>query len=162
MSLERTAGQSAQRRVLLLADRRNSALKKVLRDAGFQVLETFTTDHAVAVCVNNRIDAVVLDQNWFVETEGWSVAQSVKAVTPNVSVLLILDTRKIRARLPPGVDAALAAANPSGVVARLKQLTGQDQQPVRRKSIPLPGRKVVRAKKSVPLSGWIRGIDSPK
>ena len=162
MSLELTPGQNALRTVLLLADRRSSALKKALRKAGFQVLEIFTTDHAVAVCVNNRIDAVVLDQNWFVESEGWSVAQSIKAVKPNVSVLLILATRKISAKLPPGVDAMIAAGNPAAVVAQLKQLTLHPQRPLRRKSIQPAGSKVVCSKKPVPLSDWVRRIDSQK
>ena len=66
--------------VLLLTDRRRSLLKRHLTHAGYLVAETFTPDQAVAICVNSLIDVVVLDQSFFVETAGWSVAQSLKAV----------------------------------------------------------------------------------
>jgi hypothetical protein len=49
-----------------------------LVENGFRVVESYTTDRAVAICVNNSIDAAVIDQDCFVETDGWSVAQSMK------------------------------------------------------------------------------------
>jgi len=159
MAVDLTAGENAQGTVLLLADRRNSALKKALRKAGFQILEAFTTDHAVAVCVNNLIDAVVLDQNWFIETDGWSVAQSVKAVKPNLRVLLIVDARKTGTELPKGVDAIIPAENPAEAGAQLEQYF---RPPLRLKSVAPKRNKVLRSKNPVPLKDWIKGIDSPK
>ena len=160
MAVERTAGQNPQGTVLLLADRRSSALKKAFRKAGFLVLETFTTDHAIAVCVNNRVDAVVLDQNWFIETEGWSVAQSVKAVKPNLFVLLILETEKLSAPVPEGVDAMLPARDPARVVARIVDLISNPAQPMPLID-PNPKKNIVQSKNPVPLTEWVKGIDSP-
>ena len=64
--------------VLLLTDRRKSALKRHLTNAGYLVAETFTPDQAVAISVNSPVDVVVLDQSYFVETDGWSVANPSK------------------------------------------------------------------------------------
>lgn len=160
MTVELPAGHNAQRTVLLLADRRSSALKKALRKSGFQILETFTTDHAVAVCVNNQVDAVVLGQNWFMETDGWSVAQSVKAVKPNVCVVLVVETEQLRAELPEGVDAMLPATDSAQAVARVTELIANPagRAPLRDTKSKL---KVVRPRRPVPLSEWVKGIDSP-
>src|SRR5690242_7572480 len=76
--------------VLLLTDRRKSVLRQHLTNAGYLVAETFTPDQAVAICVNSPVDVVVLGQSFFVETDGWSVAQSLKAVKANVCVLLVI------------------------------------------------------------------------
>lgn len=162
MPVDPTAVQNAQGTVLLLADRRNSTLKKALRTAGFQIFETFTTDHAVAVCINNPIHAVVLDQNWFVETEGWSVAQSVKAVKPSVPVLLIVAGRKLGAKLPVGVDAMLSARDPAVVVARLEQLISYDRAQARMKAVGPRRNRILRSKNPVSLKDWVKGIDSPE
>jgi hypothetical protein len=60
--------------VLLLADRRQSNTHKILRTSGYNVMLSFTPDHAVALCVNHAMDAVVLDQEHFVVTEvGWTL-----------------------------------------------------------------------------------------
>lgn len=94
--------------VLCVVDRRRNALTRMLRRAGFLVLETFTTDQAVAIAVANRVDVVVLDQERFVETEGWSVAQSLKMVRPSIRVLLVTRSAPLKDRLPRGVDAVVA------------------------------------------------------
>jgi DNA-binding response OmpR family regulator len=89
------------------------------------VIESFTTDHAVAVCVNNRIDAVILDQGCFVETDGWSVAQSVKAAKPRVCVLLVSPSKRLSKRMPKGVDAMVGADDNPQVLSRLESLLGK-------------------------------------
>src|SRR5579864_3355062 len=96
----RDGGSSSQHTVLLLIERRGSRLRGLLTKAGYRVVDSFTTDHAVAVCVNNPVDAVILDQDCFVETDGWSVAQSVKAAKPNIGVLLVSRAKKISKRMP--------------------------------------------------------------
>ena len=86
------------------------------------MLETYTTDHAVAVCVNQPVDAAILDQELFVETEGWSVAQSLKAVKRHLCVLLISNARRLTRKLPKGIDSMLSSEDPDAVLAELDRL----------------------------------------
>jgi DNA-binding NtrC family response regulator len=85
-------------------------------------MESFSTDHAVAVCVNNSIDAVILDQACFVETDGWSVAQSVKAAKPNLCVVLVSSSKKLSKAMPKAVDAMVAGDNSIELLTALKRL----------------------------------------
>ena len=119
---KRNNDHRAEPTVLLLIERRGSALRRVLTEAGYRVLESFTTDHAVAICVNNTIDAVILDQDCFVETDGWSVAQSIKAAKPNLCVLLVSRAKRLSKRMPRGVDAITPAENPQTLLAVLARL----------------------------------------
>src|SRR5690242_12661249 len=89
--------------VVCLVDRRRNTLSRGMRKAGFTVVEAFTTDQAVAVCVSRQIDAVVLDQEFFVEVDGWSVAQSIKLVKPSICVVLAARAKLLGKRLPKGV-----------------------------------------------------------
>ena len=114
--------KARQPTVLLLVERRDSRLTERLSKAGYRVIETYTTDRAVAVCVNNPVNAVILHQDLFVETDGWSVAQSLKAVKPEVCVLLITEAKKLTTKLPEGVDAIVAAAKSAEVLAELQRL----------------------------------------
>jgi len=108
--------------VLLLADRRHSHTAKVLRNSGYRLMTTFTPDHAVAICVNNHVDAVVLDQEHFVVTEGWSVAQSLKMIRSSMCVILVVRGKLIRIRLPEGVDAVVSDGDAEAVIKALKKL----------------------------------------
>ncbi len=96
---------------------------RVLRNAGNNVIETFTTDQAVAMCVSNRIDAVVLDQEFFVEVDGWSVAQSLKMVKPGICVLLVTRAKPIYKGLPKGVDAMVSNGDGEALLRALEQIT---------------------------------------
>jgi DNA-binding response OmpR family regulator len=95
-----------------------------MRHAGFTVIDSFTADQVVAICVNNSIDAVVLDQDLFVETEGWSVAQSLKLVRPKLCVLLVSRATRLHDRLPKGVDAVVPQEKPQLAVAALRKMLG--------------------------------------
>jgi len=108
--------------VLLLADRRNSQTAKTLKGAGFRVMTTFTPDHAVAICVNNTVDAVVLDQEHFVQTEGWSVAQSLKMIRNNVCVVLVVRGKIVAHTLPAGVDAVVPESDTQGLIMTISRL----------------------------------------
>ena len=110
--------------VICLVDRRRSPLSRVMRNAGFTVIDTFTADQAVAICVNNHVDVVVLDQDFFVETEGWSVAQSLKLVKQNLCVLLVSRATRLHKALPKGVDAIVSQGNPQHVVVALREMLG--------------------------------------
>ena len=114
--------KAPQRTVLLLLDRRGSNLiRKRLITAQYDVVETFTTDHAVAVCANNLVDAVILDQDLFIETGGWSVAQSLKAVKAHLCVLLVTNAERVAKKLPKGVD-AMIDHDPEAVLVELSRL----------------------------------------
>jgi hypothetical protein len=76
----------------------------LLERAGFSVTTTYTVDHAVAMCVNREYAAVVLDQDLFIEVDGWNVAQSLKLVRPSLCVILILRGTAVGKRGPKGVD----------------------------------------------------------
>lgn len=108
--------------ILLLADRRQSNTDGVLRASGYHVMLSFTPDHAVALCVNNDIDAVVLDQEHFVVTDNWSVAQSVKMIKPRTCVFLMVRGKILSGKLPAGIDAMITEADTQGLLNTLKDL----------------------------------------
>lgn len=111
--------------VVCLVDRRRNTLCRRLRKNGLDVIETFTTDQAVAICVSNHVDAVILGQECFVEVDGWSVAQSIKMVKPTICVLLVTRARLLAQRSPKGVDAVLPSDDGNAIIERVKALTGQ-------------------------------------
>lgn len=108
--------------VLLLADRRRSSTARALKGSGFRVMTTFTPDHAVAICVNNRVDAVVLDQEHFVQTEGWSVAQSLKMIGRTICVILVVHGTIIDNVVPEGVDAVVPEGDAQALLVSLNNL----------------------------------------
>ncbi|HET6935637.1 MAG TPA: hypothetical protein VFI72_12415 [Candidatus Angelobacter sp.] len=108
--------------VLLLADRRHSQTAKALKNSGYRLMTTFTPDHAVAICVNNHVDAVVLDQEHFIVTEGWSVAQSLKMIRRDMCVVLVIRGKIVRGWLPDGVDAVVADGDSDAVTKALKKI----------------------------------------
>lgn len=114
---------SVRKTVLLLADRRQSQTQHALRTGGYHVMLSFTPDHTVALCVNHDIDAVVLDQEHFVVTENWSVAQSVKLIKPRICVFLIVRGKIVGKKLPAGIDAIVPEGNTQVLLTKLKQLT---------------------------------------
>ncbi|HEU5450801.1 MAG TPA: hypothetical protein VFU76_02390 [Terriglobales bacterium] len=108
--------------ILCVVDRRRNPVARTLQHAGFTVIETFTTDLAVALCVSNQIDCVVLDQEFFVETDGWSVAQSLKMVRPSMCVLLVSRAARLNDKLPNAVDAIVSTRQPQDVVDTIRRL----------------------------------------
>ena len=110
------------RTVVLLADRRRSHTDKALRAAGYRIVLSFTPDHTVAYCVSNNVDAVVLDQEHFVVTQNWSVAQSLKMIKPRICVVLMVRGEILRHELPAGVDAIIAVGDTQALLSQLKEL----------------------------------------
>lgn len=113
---------SSTRTVLLLVDRRQSRTARVLKDSGYDVMTTYTPDHAVAICVNNKVDAVVLDQQHFIETEGWSVAKSLKMIRANVCVILVVRGKVVDESLPEGVDAVVRDHSRGELLATMERM----------------------------------------
>jgi DNA-binding response OmpR family regulator len=114
--------KGSQTTIVLLADRRHSQTAKALKGIGFRVMTTFTPDHAVAICVNNPVDAVILDQEHFIQTEGWSVAQSLKLIRNNLCVVLVVRGKIVGSDLPTGVDAVVPDNDVMSLTATLKHL----------------------------------------
>lgn len=110
--------------LLLLADRRSSQTAKILKASGYRLMTAFTPDHAVAICVNNPVDAVILDQEHFVQTEGWSVAQSLKMIRNNVCIILVVPGEIMGNSLPTGVDAIVPEHDDQALLVSLKNLLG--------------------------------------
>jgi len=108
--------------ILLLADRRQSRTARILKTSGYALMTTYTPDHAVAICVNNKVDAVVLDQSHFIETEGWSVAQSIKLIRRSICVILVVRGKLVAKHLPEGVDAMVGDHDQQGLIEQLEQL----------------------------------------
>lgn len=85
-------------------------------------MTTYTPDHAVAICVNNKVDAVVLDQQHFIETEGWSVAKSLKMIRASVCVILVVRGRVVDESLPEGVDAVVRDHSQGELLATMQRM----------------------------------------
>ena len=114
--------RDSQTTIVLLADRRNSQTARALKGFGYRLVTTFTPDHAVAICVNNPVDAVILDQEHFIQTEGWSVAQSLKLIRQNLCVVLVVRGKIVGSDLPSGVDAVVPDHDAHALMATLKHL----------------------------------------
>jgi len=111
--------------LLCVVDRRNNKLSRVLRDRGHTVLEVFTGDQGVAMTVGKYFDAVILDQELFVETDDWSLAQSFKLVRPSICVLLVSRAIHTDHEKPRGVDAVAPDADISQIIQTLERLTAR-------------------------------------
>ena len=122
MALASPSMKGSQIKIVLLADRRHSQTAKALKGLGYGLMTTFTPDHAVAICVNNQVDAVVLDQEHFIQTEGWSVAQSLKLIRRSLCVILIVRGKIVGSDLPAGVDAVVPDHDAMSLTATLKHL----------------------------------------
>ena len=107
--------------VLCLFDRRRNPLATLLQGAGWNVLYTLTADHAVAICAQRRPEAALLDQNFFVEVESWSIAQSIKLVAPGVCVLLVVHGELLGGK-PKGVDSIVRFGDNDKILEALNKL----------------------------------------
>jgi hypothetical protein len=68
------------------------------------------------------VDAVILDQEHFILTEGWSVAQSLKLIRNNLCVILVVRGKIVGPDLPAGVDAVVPDHDSLALTATLKHL----------------------------------------
>lgn len=108
--------------IVLLADRKQSQTAKILKGSGYQLMTTYTPDHAVAICVNNPVDIVILDQEHFIQTEGWSVAKSVKMIRQKASVILVVRGKIVGSEPPDGVDAVVPDHDEQSLIATIKHI----------------------------------------
>jgi hypothetical protein len=68
------------------------------------------------------VDAVILDQEHFIQTEGWSVVQSLKMIRSNLCVVLVVRGKLVGSNLANGVDAVVPDQDAQALTATLKQL----------------------------------------
>jgi DNA-binding NtrC family response regulator len=83
----------------------------------YEVSTASTPEQAVAVCLNNKVAAVVLDSEFSTEA-GWSAAQTFKMVDPHLPVMLVLEDTA--GMVPNGVDAV--APGHSHILPKLRGL----------------------------------------
>ena len=114
---------AAKATVICLLDRRNNSLCRRVRANGFEVIEVFAPDKAVALSVSREVSAVVMDEMFCVVREGWSIAQSLKLVRPAMCILLLTNSRFNKARTPSGIDAMVPRSQPAQVIACLMKMT---------------------------------------
>jgi hypothetical protein len=68
------------------------------------------------------VDAVILDQEHFIQTEGWSVAQSLKMIRSDLCVVLVVRGKLVGSNLPKRMDAVVPDHDTQALTATLKQL----------------------------------------
>src|SRR5579862_7183212 len=69
--------------VLLILSGRYQELEDALHAAGYTVVVPPTPDQAVAVSLHNEIAATLIDASSFADSADWSLARSLKAVSPS-------------------------------------------------------------------------------
>ena len=106
--------------LLLITAGRYEALERILHAKGYTVVVPPTPDGGVAVCLHNRIAAVLIDEDTATDVEDWSVARSLKAVSPSTPVLLLVHDPDRYRDLPPGVDCVVSASEPTQVLNALR------------------------------------------
>ncbi len=97
-------------------------LRRALGSKTSAVLTAFTADVAVAFCLNNHVDAVVLSSELLDDT--WSVAQTLKSIRPTLPILLVTD-----APIGPGtlseIDVVILSTGLPEIASVLAELLGE-------------------------------------
>lgn len=106
--------------VLLITARRYEVLERVLHAKGYTVVVPPTPNEGVAVCLHNRVAAVLIDEGTATDVEDWSVPRSLKAVSPSTPVLLLAHDPDLYRDLPPGVDCVVSESEPTQVLNALR------------------------------------------
>lgn len=106
--------------VLLILGGRYPELEDALQSAGYTVVVPSTPDQAVAVSLHNQIAATLIDAASFADTTDWSLAQSLKAVSPHTPVLLVVPRSNSKMEIPAGVDSVVSAEEPQVILDALK------------------------------------------
>ena len=106
--------------ILLLVGDRYEGLERILRAQRYTVVVPPTVDQGVAVCLHNRIAATLIDENTLANENDWSLAQSLKAVSPNTPVLLLVRGRSGQIDVSPGVDCVVNDEEPRFVLDAIR------------------------------------------
>jgi PleD family two-component response regulator len=90
-------------------------LRSILQSR-YEVIVSSAADQAVAICASNAVSTVVLASE-FPIAHGWTLAQALKSVRPEIPVILLAkDHREVQ--IPHVIDAVLST--PAGVLRELK------------------------------------------
>ena len=121
-----SSDESPSSLILLFASDNHERVETLLDREGYTVIVPSTADQAVAICLHNRIIAAILDETSLEEEDDWSLAQSLKMVSANTPVLLMVsgDIDGLQ-QLPKGVDCAAGDQNPERVLSTLKRRLDQ-------------------------------------
>ena len=92
------------RLVLLLVGGRYTSLEILLQQNGYRVIAPSTPDQGVAICLQNRIVAALIDEEFLADADTWSLAESLKAVSPNISIVLLVRGSAAKGYPLRGVD----------------------------------------------------------
>jgi hypothetical protein len=102
------------------------SLDQAFRYSKLHVLSAATRDKGVAVCVAEIVAVAVLDGESIRGEEG-SVAQSLKMVRPNMSIIL-LEERKRLSNIPEGIDAVVPLGNTEELLKKIEELLNSGKQ----------------------------------
>ena len=125
MGKKKTLAKGQRNLVLMLVGERYKLLENLLERNGYLVIAPATPDQAVAVCLHNRISAAIIDESFLSEAENWSLAQSLKAVSPHIPVVLLVRGSGATRSAPHGVDCVVSDRNPGQVIDTLKKCVPQ-------------------------------------
>jgi DNA-binding NtrC family response regulator len=108
--------------ILLLLDSHSRFLQQLLDSQGYTTAYANAADRALALCVSNPVQAIVIDQCLLEDVDGWSVAQSVKMVKPSLPVILLCHgPAPTKTTLPTDVDFLVSDTDIQQLTAVLKQ-----------------------------------------
>jgi DNA-binding NtrC family response regulator len=108
--------------LLLIVGGDYAGLESILRRKGYTVVVPSTSDQAVAVCLHNQIAAVLMDRKSLIEGDDWSLAQSLKMVSPNTPIVLMIEADRMKTfEAPSGVDCVVSDEDGAKVFQALKQ-----------------------------------------
>jgi hypothetical protein len=84
-------------------------------------MEANTSDKLVVLCLGQDVEVVIVDQCFFFDTAGWSIARSVKHIKPQAYVIVVSRQSWPHDRLPTGVDAIVPSGEPQLLLGLLEQ-----------------------------------------
>ena len=122
---KQTLAKDQRNLLLMLVGGRYKGLENLLHQGGYLVIAPTTSDQAVAVCMHNRISAAIIDESFLSEAENWSLAESLKAVSPHIAVVLLVRGSAATRSAPHGVDCVVSDRNPGQVIDTLKNCVPQ-------------------------------------
>lgn len=115
--------------ILLFVNGNHDRLESLLHAEGYTVVVPSTADQAVAICLHNRIIAAIIDETSLEEDDDWSLAQSLKMVSANTPVVLMVDGAvDAEQPIPEGVDCVVSDKDPGRVMDWLRRYLRQSAE----------------------------------
>jgi len=115
------AAASRSKLVLLLVGGRYTSLETLLQRRGYLVIVPGSPDHAVAICLHNQIVSALIDEEFLADADSWSIAESLKAVCPNISIVLLIRGSAAKGYPLRGVDYIVNDSEPQQVLNALRK-----------------------------------------